>query len=276
MKNHSQQIKPEVIDLLKQLECDGTVVKKWQGTLSRKEYQDLDVVLQAIGGKWSRKHQGHVFGSDAQAIIDRAIEEGTFTDAKKAFELYETPVSLAEEIVERACLETTDIVLEPSAGNGRLLEAILKAGAIAQANELNEAHKPKLLELFDKYKANYGDDDPSEFKPADYLTIGDFLEMKPKPIYQKVIMNPPFSRGQDMAHVRHAYDFLDADPEVGEEGRLIAIMSPHFTSACDKKSKEFKNWADDLGATWEELPEGSFKESGTSVRTIVFEVFRQS
>jgi hypothetical protein len=49
-------------------------------------------------------------------------------------------------------------------------------------------------------------------------------------------MNPPFEKGQDIEHVRHAYDQLKPG------GRVVAIMSegPFFRS--DKKATEFRDW----------------------------------
>ena len=49
----------------------------------------------------------------------------------------------------------------------------------------------------------------------------DFLTMKPGDIPQvdKIIMNPPFDRGGDCDHVRHAFQFLKPG------GVLVAVMS---------------------------------------------------
>ncbi|MNJ04833.1 hypothetical protein D3C73_1657790 [compost metagenome] len=45
-------------------------------------------------------------------------------------------------------------------------------------------------------------------------------------------------------------------------------MSPHWTFANDTKSIQFRNWLNDKGY-YEKLPEGSFKESGTGVNTVL-------
>jgi hypothetical protein len=45
-------------------------------------------------------------------------------------------------------------------------------------------------------------------------------------------------------------------------------MSPHFTFANDSKSIAFREWLDGRGY-YEKLPEGSFKESGTGVNTVM-------
>jgi hypothetical protein len=72
-------------------------------------------------------------------------------------------------------------------------------------------------------------------------------------------MNPPFERGQDAAHVRHAVSFLKPF------GRLVAIVSegPFFRER--RADRDFRDWLADLGGWSEQLPADSFKESGTRV-----------
>lgn len=74
-------------------------------------------------------------------------------------------------------------------------------------------------------------------------------------------MNPPFENLQDIDHVMHSFKFLK------EGGRLVSVMSasPFFRS--DKKCVAFRAWLDMLGAEVEDLPEQSFKASGTNVNT---------
>lgn len=52
-----------------------------------------------------------------------------------------------------------------------------------------------------------------------------------------------------------------------EGGKLVAIMSPHLKYAEDKKSKEFRQFLQDVGAEVHEIDEGAFKDSGTNIRT---------
>ncbi|NEQ64770.1 MAG: DNA polymerase III subunit beta [Symploca sp. SIO2D2] len=77
-------------------------------------------------------------------------------------------------------------------------------------------------------------------------------------------MNPPFSnpRGAYIDHIQKAWSLLN------EEGSLIAIAPLSFTFAKDKRSTEFRNFVSDNGS-WEQLPDDSFKESGTSVSTVL-------
>ncbi|MBT3196238.1 MAG: PLxRFG domain-containing protein [Gammaproteobacteria bacterium] len=79
--------------------------------------------------------------------------------------------------------------------------------------------------------------------------------------YHRIVMNPPFEKGQDIEHVRHAHSLLKPG------GRVVAIMSEGPFFRKDKKAIAFREWLEDLGGTSEQLPEGSFKESNTGVNT---------
>ena len=44
--------------------------------------------------------------------------------------------------------------------------------------------------------------------PALRVSCANFLSVAPEPIYDAVVMNPPFEGTHCLDHVRHAYDFL--------------------------------------------------------------------
>lgn len=81
--------------------------------------------------------------------------------------------------------------------------------------------------------------------------------------YDKIIMNPPFENGQDIDHVKHAYELLKPG------GRVVAIMSEGPFFRGDKKATGFREWLDEVGGYSKKLPEGAFKNSerSTGVRT---------
>lgn len=79
--------------------------------------------------------------------------------------------------------------------------------------------------------------------------------------YDRIIMNPPFSKGRDIQHVRHAYEFLRPG------GRLVAIMGEGAFFHSNQAAENFREWLDSLGATAEKLPEGSFMDPSLPVNT---------
>lgn len=99
---------------------------------------------------------------------------------------------------------------------------------------------------------------------ADRFEIGDFLEMSAVggcSNFDCILMNPPFTRQQDIDHVLHAWQFLKPG------GRLVSIMSPGWYFRTNRKSVEFKEFVETHG-TWHENDEGAFKESGTNIKTV--------
>ena len=76
-------------------------------------------------------------------------------------------------------------------------------------------------------------------------------------------MNPPFTHGADIQHVQHAFGML------APGGRLVAVVADG-----PRQHEKLRPLIEQLGGTWERLPEGTFDGEGTSVRTalVVVEV----
>jgi len=81
--------------------------------------------------------------------------------------------------------------------------------------------------------------------------------------YDRIVMNPPFEKGQDVKHVLHAYSLLKPG------GRVVAIMGAGVSFRQDKLYRDFRQTLRALGGTMEKLPPGSFKASGTGVNAVV-------
>jgi 16S rRNA G1207 methylase RsmC len=84
-------------------------------------------------------------------------------------------------------------------------------------------------------------------------------------------MNPPFDRGRDCDHVRHAYRFLKPG------GVLVAIMSARAEYGEDKRHKALHRIIDQCSpvytrSPWYDLPPGSFAHAGTNVNTVVLAI----
>jgi len=161
-------------------------------------------------------------------------------------QLVPTPPDLAARMVEMADLRPGHRVLEPSAGSGALVDATKCLGVHVTAVEINYDATRVLAEKAERVVH------------ADFLNCNGELGT-----FDRVLINPPFSNNQDIKHVRHAFDKLR------DGGRLVAIMSPHWTFANDRASQDFRAWFEERGGTYEELPAGTFKESGTMVNSVL-------
>ncbi len=165
---------------------------------------------------------------------------------------FPTPQVLADQMAAELNVNSTHTVLEPSAGKGSLVEAAIAAGA--------DPKKIDVLEIVGDLR--------NLLEAKGFNLVGrDFLEHTDK--YDRIIMNPPFEKGQDMEHVRHAYGLLNPN------GKLVAIMSEGAFFRRDKKAEEFRAWLEEAGGWSEQLPEGSFKDSdrstGVATRMVVIE-----
>lgn len=167
---------------------------------------------------------------------------------------FPTPGGLVAEMIEAANLPDGPCdVLEPEAGSGNILDAV-RAAAPA-ANLVAFEVSPPLREVI---KAKGYD-----------LTGADFMESDPTLMVDRVIMNPPFEKGQDMAHVLRAFDHLRPG------GRLVAIMSPGPFYRQDAKASSFRAWFDAVGGERRDVPAGTFKESGTGIASVLVIIDRE-
>lgn len=246
----TKPISEPALAVLSGLEFTGTTAKITGGQLDRKLYVEINAALEALGGKWNRKAGAHIFPGDPKPLIDDLIDAGGYVDQKKALGFFETPPEIAERMAAWAAVQAGELVLEPSVGHGALLRW-LPAGTYVEAYDI----APQRADGF------YGASRPDG---SWVMKLGwDFLAEEPDERFDVVLMNPPFSRQQDIAHITHALTFLKPG------GRLAAIASGSVTYRQDKRARDFRELVAAHGGTIEPLPEGAFKASGTSVRTVL-------
>ncbi len=99
-------------------------------------------------------------------------------------QLFVTPAPVCDRLVTLAEISNRDHILEPSAGTGAILRAIRDTapGAMCDAVEINSGLVRYLRENFNGVR----------------VQCGDFMEWQPVQYYSRIIMNPPFSHGQDI------------------------------------------------------------------------------
>ncbi|MBH0115014.1 DUF4942 domain-containing protein [Novosphingobium sp. YJ-S2-02] len=181
------------------------------------------------------------------------------TPAKNFGEFF-TSEEVARQVMERAEIRAGQRVLEPSAGNAALAKPAREAGADVTCVEIQPglAHELGVLHGF----AN--------------VIEGDFLALDPAHFtpFDCIVMNPPFDRGRDCDHVRHAYEFLKPG------GVLVAIMSARAEFAEDKRHKALHRLVEQAApvsrwgrqSKWFDLPPGSFAHAGTNVNTVILAI----
>lgn len=163
-------------------------------------------------------------------------------------DFFATPSQVALDLVTEAEIELGMAVLEPSAGTGAIAEAVRLFTHDITCVELNPERAATLR--------------AKGFEVQEE----DFLDIVPVARFDRIIMNPPFSRQQDLRHVLHALKFLKPG------GRLVAIMSSSAERPAHKLGEHFTREVERLGGDFWRLPAGSFRESGTSVNTTVLRI----
>ncbi len=157
---------------------------------------------------------------------------------------FPTPPLVVAQMLDAADIQVNHLVLEPSAGDGAIAAAIPECLAVIVIERNYSLVEVLRLRGFE-------------------ASPGDFMEIAPTPRYDRVVMNPPFENQQDVKHVMHAFKFLKPG------GRLVAIMSPSWQTRQDATAVNFRAWLSVHDGEVVALPDGSFKESGTGVSTVM-------
>jgi len=182
-----------------------------------------------------------------------ALKEGV--KVVSAPQLFPTPPELARRMADEAGIMAGLRVLEPSAGTGNLIRAIFNNATGADcvrvvAVEVNYNLAQALEEQ--RRKTAYANESNFEIHNTDFLECNGSLGK-----FDRIVMNPPFENGADIAHIRHAMTLLKPG------GRLVAICADG-----PRQNAILKPIAVERGE-WEPLPADTFKSSGTGVRTVL-------
>jgi phospholipid N-methyltransferase len=151
---------------------------------------------------------------------------------QKIDDFFPTPDIVIERMVDLADIEDGQSVLEPSAGMGNMLEFLPENTVAVEQNF-------SLCSYLKKTRPDF------TIIQADFLDLNGDLGK-----FDRIVMNPPFSRGADIKHIKHALDHLN------EGGKLVTLCANG-----PRQAKELMPLAD----LWEDLPQGSFKAAGTGV-----------
>lgn len=174
-------------------------------------------------------------------------ENGTAPRAVSAYQLFQTPTALALRLVSSIGLAPGCRVLEPSAGLGRLLDAI----ALSSPREVVAVEiSPTLAgELY------------RQERPRVTIKQRDFLSCQRDELgeFDAVVMNPPFHLRSDIKHINHALTFL----RPGGWLAAICLNTVHRERALR-----------DQAHTWEVIAAGAFGKEGTAVSTVMLTIHK--
>ena len=201
-------------------------------------------VLESIGGVkvMAGPHKNIViweFDYEPGLVLDEIIASGCIPD-KQSHQFYPTPAKLAEIAVELAEIGEEHTCLEPSAGQGGLADLMPQDRTTCV--EISKLHC-KVLEA-KGFKVEH----------MDFIAYADTVKY---PIFDRVVMNPPFSEGRAKAHLEAAASL------VHKGGRLVAILPSGM-----RNKDMLPGWELD----WSQIYEGEF--DGTTVNVVILKADR--
>lgn len=204
--------------------------------------------------KWAlfdiNKALSEFYGEVLPDAEEKGAKPSQSTAVAKDLQFYASPPAVIAAAMERAEIYTRANyrfgaelpeyrVLEPSCGDGRILDELRARGCSVYGIE------------FDAKRA-------SEARAKGHAVLtANFLDCEPTGDFDKVVMNPPFYGRHYVKHVNHALKFLKPG------GVLVAVLPA--TAHYDHK---------ELEGHWQDLPIASFAESGTNVPTGILRMFK--
>jgi SAM-dependent methyltransferase len=187
------------------------------------------------------------YGEVLPDVEPEDVKPSASTAISKDLQFYWTPPAVALAALDFADLYGSEHyrrgemperrVLEPSCGDGRILDELRMRGCKALGIEY---HPGRASEARAKGHA---------------VVTGNFLDHPPAEEFDAVVMNPPFYGRHYAKHVRHAYKFLRPG------GVLVAILPA--TARYDHG---------ELDGDWRDLPVASFADAGTNVPTTMLKM----
>lgn len=251
-------LQDEVHDILRNATVNGDRLTL-NGQLDHKQYDAVMKAIEAIGGKWNRSQKCHIFDRPVQPLLDAMFDSGK-VPAKNPFAYFATPVDVIDQMIELLDIDSERDelyrILEPSAGEGAIVRRVKDAYPI---NVTVDAYEVDTVRHGKAHAAGA------------YMLGYDFMAAHPEPVYDIVLMNPPFAiEGNPLAyvdHIRHAARFLKPG------GELVAIAPNGFLTRTDKKCRQFGELLDSFRFfTQYKIADNAFKESGTGVNTVMIHI----
>lgn len=193
--------------------------------------------------KWAlfdiNKALGEFYGEVLPDAEPENVKPSASTAVSKDLQFYWSPPAVVAAALDYANIYERDRwtkgdppkVLEPSCGDGRILDELRKRGCRSIGIEY---HPVRAAEARAKGHS---------------VMTGNFLEVRPDPTFDVVVMNSPFAGQHWQKHVSHALKFLRPG------GKLVAVL-PYSA----RESGAIKG-------EWHDLPVASFADAGTNVAT---------
>ena len=164
--------------------------------VGRHVWEETQTVMEALGAVYSSGC--FTFEYPARETLKNILLTGAIPDQKSP-QFYPTPASIVEKVIHLAEVEPHHKVLEPSAGCGNMIASL----------------DPKQVTCVEVNRLHCG---VLQARGLTNIQNEDFLEASFTELFDRIVMNPPFSEGRWKDHLEHAARLLQ------EDGVLVAVL----------------------------------------------------
>jgi len=213
------------------LNCDGNQIRFDHSVSIPK---DVLSVLERLGGVQNGVGCW-LFDYDVSSVLKTMYRTGGLPE-QRSHQFYPTPSSIADVVVELAEIDMTHSVLEPEAGQGGLADRLPNRDMVT-CIEISQLHCDILMAKGYKH-----------VKCANFLIANrDWVSHE---LFDRIVMNPPFSEGRALSHLKHAAGMLKPG------GILVAVLPA---------SLKWKELIPGASHCWSDTYSGEFEDTGVSV-----------
>lgn len=238
------------------------------------EYDRLRWVMESYGGRWNERCKGFKFNEfDDEKFksikADLSVGFVNLSEEKRTRErdaFFPTPVKVVDKMIETANLKPDSIMLESSAGTGRILDEAKKVINSVDNFVVIEMNSERQRILRDKgYKVDFNGTFEDSLKDSEIL--------KKIKNCDKVVINPPFKNDSDVKHLLISYMFCADNADVVS---ILQENSLYYDRQIHRVFKEFLSLIGKDAYEVVSLPAGSFKDELTTVDTVIFHIKKRA
>ena len=238
------------------------------------EYDRLRWVMESYGGRWNERCKGFKFNEfDDEKLksikADLSVGFVNLSEEKRNRErdaFFPTPVKVVDKMIETANLKPDSIMLESSAGTGRILDEAKKVINSVDNFVVIEMNSERQRILRDKgYKVDFNGTFEDSLKDSETL--------KKIKNCDKVVINPPFKNDSDVKHLLISYMFCADNADVVS---ILQENSLYYDRQIHRVFKEFLSLIGKDAYEVVSLPAGSFKDELTTVDTVIFHIKKRA
>lgn len=238
------------------------------------EYDRLRWVMESYGGRWNERCKGFKFNEfDDEKLksikADLSVGFVNMSEEKRTREkdaFFPTPVKVVDKMIETANLKPDSIILESSAGTGRILDEAKKVINSVDNFVVIEMNGDRQRILRDKgYRVDFNGTFEDSLKDSETL--------KKIKSCDKVVINPPFKNDSDVKHLLISYMFCADNADVVS---ILQENSLYYDRQIHRVFKEFLSLIGKDAYEVVSLPAGSFKDELTTVDTVIFHIKKRA